>query len=240
MSAAIKIDVRAFERAIRDRVDLLGKDAAKELNKRAGNVAMRAAGFTRKASKGRIMADLWKLHGGKAGKFVEGMRIFKNQYGTWSAKASRKNLTAGGARPTIYKLINYYRRHGKMAGKRKTPKWLENLGTGPGLTGAAMSMARMKFENRAMASIGYIAAGWIKVATDFGRVSKHKVSHLGLAGQSKGTLARPGSLIATLENYATGAAVVSKPALDAAMEVETKDMVDHMQSVLLKKWQRQK
>lgn len=60
-----KIDTAEFQKAMQEYQDVTGKDGVEVVNRTAGDVALRAAGFTPKSSKGKIFKDLWKLWKGR-------------------------------------------------------------------------------------------------------------------------------------------------------------------------------
>ncbi len=204
MSLSLEDSANAFAKQMTDRVRLLGKEAAKELNKRAGNVAFRSAGFTPKTAKSRIASEM------------------KTMVMTDDGHMARFE----------YLVINHFLRTGKFPGKRAwTPLW-----TRKPATGARMHDLRIALEQKAQSTRAYIAAGFLKIASDFGRAVKTKgLSSKGLVGKSGGTLASPGKLVAVLENMARGAEEVGLPAIQKALDVEASDMAANTMEELCKK-----
>ncbi len=199
----LTLDTKEFEKHLNDRIVKLGKDGATELNKRAGNVAMKAAGETPKTKKERITREM------------------KTEVMTEDGHIARFE----------YLVINHFLRTGKFPGQRQWhPQWNRKPAYG-----ARMHDLRIALEQKAQSSRAYIAAGFLKIALDFGRSVKTKgLSSKGLAGKSAGMLATARNLVAILENMARGAEAVAMPALKTALAIEAADMAAHTAEQLFK------
>jgi hypothetical protein len=113
------------------------------INGQGLRVASFAVRETEKANAAKLKASLWSLYGGKesAG---EGKKIYKNQYGSFSRRASRWSK-AGGAKPMVYLLVNAARR---ARGEKR-------------LAGAEMSRAAKKLVGARVRAVAFIKSGWV-------------------------------------------------------------------------------
>ncbi len=85
-------------------------------------------------------------------------------------------------------------------------------------------------------SAGYIRAGWIKAAQDFGGAAKRKVSAKSFAALGRGTRATESRLAASGTNAATGALAVGSEPLRRALDFVGRDMIAYAERKLAKAW----
>jgi len=225
------LDLREFQTAMTRRVDEFHKDAAAELNKRAGDVCLRAIKLTPKTSQAKIEAELTKEKPGS-----EGAKIYKNQYGTFSRKSTRSK-NAFHLTGMAFALVNYYRKHGRLP-RSQTPKFLRTLGTGKRLFGQQLINVGRRLVKSKKSSTAYIAAGFIRAARDFGKTVTMRLSEKGKAADGKGIKATATLLEATIINASTGAEKVAGPALQQAVDSVVADMKKHMAKQIEKRWQK--
>ena len=227
----ITLDLREFQTAMTRRVNEFGKDAAAELNKRAGDVCLRAIKLTPKTSQAKIEDELTREKPGS-----EGAKIYKNQYGTFSRKSTRSK-NAFHLTGLAFALVNYYRKTGRMP-RGQVPKFLASLGTGKPLFGQQLINVGRSLVKRKKSSAAYIAAGFIRAAKDFGKTVTMRLSEKGNAARGGGVKATAKLLEATITNASTGAEKVAGPALQQALDSVVADMTKHMANQLEKRWQK--
>ena len=221
------LDLREFQTAMTRRVDEFHKDAAAELNKRAGDVAFRAIKFTPKTSQAKIDAEL-------KGSKDRGIMMPSGKRST-NKKSKFKEFKMTGL---AYKLVNYYRKHGRLPRGQVPKKMAEGLGTGKPLFGDALIKWASFLVKRKKSSAAYIAAGFIRAAQDFGKTVRMRLSTKGKAFEGEGIKATFALLEATIINASTGAEEVAGPALQQAVDSVVGDMTRHMANQLEKRWQK--
>jgi hypothetical protein len=227
----LTLDLREFQAAMTRRVNEFHKDAAAELNKRAGDVCLRAIKLTPKTSQAKIEAELTREKPGS-----EGAKIYKNQYGTFSRKSSRSK-NAFHLTGMAFALVNYYRKHGRLP-RSQTPKFLRALGTGKPLFGQQLINVGRRLVKSKKSSTAYIAAGFIRAARHFGKTVTMRLSEKGKAADGEGIKATATLLEATIINASTGAEKVAGPALQQAVDSVVADMKKHMAQQLEKRWRK--
>ena len=227
----LTLDLREFQAAMTRRVNEFHKDAAAELNKRAGDVCLRAIKLTPKTSQAKIEAELTREKPGS-----EGAKIYKNQYGTFSRKSTRSK-NAFHLTGMAFALVNYYRKHGRLP-RSQTPKFLRTLGTGKPLFGQQLINVGRRLVKSKKSSTAYIAAGFIRAARHFGKTVTMRLSEKGKAADGKGIKATATLLEATIINASTGAEEVAGPALQQAVDSVVADMKKHMAQQLEKRWKK--
>ena len=99
-------------------------------------------------------------------------------------------------------------------------------------TKAQLDEAARQLVGRAVQSVAYIKAGWVKAAQAFGGATRSKVSDKGLAGQSYGKPASVARPVAEGGNAARGAVKVGTPALQQALNFVGKDLVPDAQKTM--------
>lgn len=85
-------------------------------------------------------------------------------------------------------------------------------------------------------SAGYIKAGWIKAAQEFGGAARGRVSEKSLAGRGYGVRATQGNLKAIGVNLARGAGTVGADALQKALNYVGKDMLSYAEKKIAGVW----
>jgi hypothetical protein len=220
------LDLREFQTAMTRRVDEFHKDAAAELNKRAGDVCLRAIKLTPKTSQAKIDSEM------KASK-NRGIAMPSGKRSTNKKSTFQEFKMTGLA----YALVNYYRKNGRLP-RGQTPKFLAKLGKGKPLFGKTLIDVARKLVNRKKSSAAYIAAGFIRAARDFGKTVTMRLSEKGNAARGGGVKATAMLLEATITNASTGAEKVAGPALQQAVDSVVADMTKHMAKQLEKRWQK--
>jgi len=220
------LDLREFQTAMTRRVDEFHKDAAAELNKRAGDVAFRAIKWTPKTLPAKIDSEM------KASK-NRGIMLPSGKRSTNKKSTFQEFKMTGLA----YKLVNYYRKHGRMP-RGQVPKFLAKLRKGKPLFGKKLIDVAHELVNRKKSSAAYIAAGFIRAARDFGKTVTMRLSKKGKAWRGRGVKATAMLLEATIINASTGAEKVAGPALQRAVDSVVADMTKHMADQLEKRWRK--
>lgn len=220
------LDLREFQTAMTRRVDEFHKDAATELNKRAGDVCLRAIKLTPKTSQAKIDSEM------KASR-NRGIVLPSGKRSTNKKSTFQEFKMTGLA----YALVNYYRKTGRMP-RGQVPKFLAKLGKGKPLFGKTLIDVAHKLVNRKKSSAAYIAAGFIRAARDFGKTVTMRLSEKGNAARGGGVKATAMLLEATITNASTGAEKVAGPALQQALDSVVADMTKHMEKQLEKRWQK--
>lgn len=220
------LDLREFQTAMTRRVDEFHKDAAAELNKRAGDVCLRAIKLTPKTSQAKIDSEM------KASR-NRGIVLPSGKRSTNKKSTFQEFKMTGLA----YALVNYYRKTGRMP-RGQVPKFLARLGKGKSLFGKTLIDVAHKLVNRKKSSAAYIAAGFIRAARDFGKTVTMRLSEKGNAARGGGVKATAMLLEATITNASTGAEKVAGPALQQAVDSVVADMTKHMEKQLEKRWQK--
>ena len=220
------LDLREFQTAMTRRVDEFHKDAATELNKRAGDVCLRAIKLTPKTSQAKIDSEM------KASR-NRGIVLPSGKRSTNKKSTFQEFKMTGLA----YALVNYYRKTGRMP-RGQVPKFLAKLGKGKPLFGKTLIDVAHKLVNRKKSSAAYIAAGFIRAARDFGKTVTMRLSEKGNAARGGGVKATAMLLEATITNASTGAEKVAGPALQQALDSVVADMTKHMAKQLEKRWQK--
>ena len=220
------LDLREFQTAMTRRVDEFHKDAATELNKRAGDVCLRAIKLTPKTLQAKIDSEM------KASK-NRGIVLPSGKRSTNKKSTFQEFKMTGLA----YALVNYYRKTGRMP-RGQVPKFLAKLGKGKPLFGKTLIDVAHKLVNRKKSSAAYIAAGFIRAARDFGKTVTMRLSEKGNAARGGGVKATAMLLEATITNASTGAEKVAGPALQQAVDSVVADMTKHMEKQLEKRWQK--
>ena len=220
------LDLREFQTAMTRRVDEFHKDAAAELNKRAGDVCLRAIKLTPKTSQAKIDSEM------KASR-NRGIVLPSGKRSTNKKSTFQEFKMTGLA----YALVNYYRKTGRMP-RGQVPKFLARLGKGKPLFGKTLIDVAHKLVNRKKSSAAYIAAGFIRAARDFGKTVTMRLSEKGNAARGGGVKATAMLLEATITNASTGAEKVAGPALQQAVDSVVADMTKHMANQLEKRWQK--
>ena len=220
------LDLREFQTAMTRRVDEFHKDAAAELNKRAGDVCLRAIKLTPKTSQAKIDSEM------KASR-NRGIVLPSGKRSTNKKSTFQEFKMTGLA----YALVNYYRKTGRMP-RGQVPKFLAKLGKGKPLFGKTLIDVAHKLVNRKKSSAAYIAAGFIRAARDFGKTVTMRLSEKGNAARGGGVKATAMLLEATITNASTGAEKVAGPALQQAVDSVVADMTKHMAKQLEKRWQK--
>ena len=220
------LDLREFQTAMTRRVDEFHKDAAAELNKRAGDVCLRAIKLTPKTSQAKIDSEM------KASR-NRGIVLPSGKRSTNKKSTFQEFKMTGLA----YALVNYYRKTGRMP-RGQVPKFLAKLGKGKPLFGKTLIDVAHKLVNRKKSSAAYIAAGFIRAARDFGKTVTMRLSEKGNAARGGGVKATAMLLEATITNASTGAEKVAGPALQQALDSVVADMTKHMAKQLEKRWQK--
>ena len=220
------LDLREFQTAMTRRVDEFHKDAAAELNKRAGDVCLRAIKLTPKTSQAKIDSEM------KASR-NRGIVLPSGKRSTNKKSTFQEFKMTGLA----YALVNYYRKTGRMP-RGQVPKFLAKLGKGKPLFGKTLIDVAHKLVNRKKSSAAYIAAGFIRAARDFGKTVAMRLSEKGNAARGGGVKATAMLLEATITNASTGAEKVAGPALQQALDSVVADMTKHMAKQLEKRWQK--
>ena len=220
------LDLREFQTAMTRRVDEFHKDAATELNKRAGDVCLRAIKLTPKTSQAKIDSEM------KASR-NRGIVLPSGKRSTNKKSTFQEFKMTGLA----YALVNYYRKTGRMP-RGQVPKFLAKLGKGKPLFGKTLIDVAHKLVNRKKSSAAYIAAGFIRAARDFGKTVTMRLSEKGNAARGGGVKATAMLLEATITNASTGAEKVAGPALQQAVDSVVADMTKHMEKQLEKRWQK--
>lgn len=220
------LDLREFQTAMTRRVDEFHKDAATELNKRAGDVCLRAIKLTPKTSQAKIDSEM------KASR-NRGIVLPSGKRSTNKKSTFQEFKMTGLA----YALVNYYRKTGRMP-RGQVPKFLDRLGKGKPLFGKTLIDVAHKLVNRKKSSAAYIAAGFIRAARDFGKTVTMRLSEKGNAARGGGVKATAMLLEATITNASTGAEKVAGPALQQAVDSVVADMTKHMANQLEKRWQK--
>ena len=220
------LDLREFQTAMTRRVDEFHKDAAAELNKRAGDVCLRAIKLTPKTSQAKIDSEM------KASR-NRGIVLPSGKRSTNKKSTFQEFKMTGLA----YALVNYYRKTGRMP-RGQVPKFLAKLGKGKPLFGKTLIDVAHKLVNRKKSSAAYIAAGFIRAARDFGKTVTMRLSEKGNAARGGGVKATAMLLEATITNASTGAEKVAGPALQQAVDSVVADMTKHMEKQLEKRWQK--
>ena len=210
------LDLREFQTAMTRRVDEFHKDAAAELNKRAGDVCLRAIKLTPKTSQAKIDSEM------KASR-NRGIVLPSGKRSTNKKSTFQEFKMTGLA----YALVNYYRKTGRMP-RGQVPKFLAKLGKGKPLFGKTLIDVAHKLVNRKKSSAAYIAAGFIRAARDFGKTVTMRLSEKGNAARGGGVKATAMLLEATITNASTGAEKVAGPALQQAVDSVVADMTKHM------------
>ena len=217
------LDLREFQTAMTRRVDEFHKDAATELNKRAGDVCLRAIKLTPKTSQAKIDSEM------KASR-NRGIVLPSGKRSTNKKSTFQEFKMTGLA----YALVNYYRKTGRMP-RGQVPKFLAKLGKGKPLFGKTLIDVAHKLVNRKKSSAAYIAAGFIRAARDFGKTVTMRLSEKGNAARGGGVKATAMLLEATIINASTGAEKVAGPALQQALDSVVDDMTKHMAKQLEKR-----
>ena len=217
------LDLREFQTAMTRRVDEFHKDAATELNKRAGDVCLRAIKLTPKTLQAKIDSEM------KASK-NRGIVLPSGKRSTNKKSTFQEFKMTGLA----YALVNYYRKTGRMP-RGQVPKFLAKLGKGKPLFGKTLIDVAHKLVNRKKSSAAYIAAGFIRAARDFGKTVTMRLSEKGNAARGGGVKATAMLLEATIINASTGAEKVAGPALQQALDSVVDDMTKHMAKQLEKR-----
>ena len=217
------LDLREFQTAMTRRVDEFHKDAATELNKRAGDVCLRAIKLTPKTSQAKIDSEM------KASR-NRGIVLPSGKRSTNKKSTFQEFKMTGLA----YALVNYYRKTGRMP-RGQVPKFLAKLGKGKPLFGKTLRDVAHKLVNRKKSSAAYIAAGFIRAARDFGKTVTMRLSEKGNAARGGGVKATAMLLEATIINASTGAEKVAGPALQQALDSVVDDMTKHMAKQLEKR-----
>ena len=220
------LDLREFQTAMTRRVDEFHKDAAAELNKRAGDVCLRAIKLTPKTSQAKIDSEM------KASR-NRGIVLPSGKRSTNKKSTFQEFKMTGLA----YALVNYYRKTGRMP-RGQVPKFLAKLGKGKPLFGKTLIDVAHKLVNRKKSSAAYIAAGFIRAARDFGKTVTMRLSEKGNAARGGGVKATAMLLEATITNASTGAEKVAGPALQQAVDSVVADLTKHMEKQLEKRWQK--
>lgn len=220
------LDLREFQTAMTRRVDEFHKDAAAELNKRAGDVCLRAIKLTPKTSQAKIDSEM------KASR-NRGIVLPSGKRSTNKKSTFQEFKMTGLA----YALVNYYRKTGRMP-RGQVPKFLARLGKGKPLFGKTLIDVAHKLVNRKKSSAAYIAAGFIRAARDFGKTVTMRLSEKGNAARGGGVKATAILLEATITNASTGAEKVAGPALQQAVDSVVADMTKHMANQLEKRWRK--
>ena len=220
------LDLREFQTAMTRRVDEFHKDAAAELNKRAGDVCLRAIKLTPKTSQAKIDSEM------KASR-NRGIVLPSGKRSTNKKSTFQEFKMTGLA----YALVNYYRKTGRMP-RGQVPKFLAKLGKGKPLFGKTLIDVAHKLVNRKKSSAAYIAAGFIRAAREFGKTVTMRLSEKGNAARGGGVKATAMLLEATITNASTGAEKVAGPALQQAVDSVVADMTKHMAKQLEKRWQK--
>ena len=220
------LDLREFQTAMTRRVDEFHKDAAAELNKRAGDVCLRAIKLTPKTSQAKIDSEM------KASR-NRGIVLPSGKRSTNKKSTFQEFKMTGLA----YALVNYYRKTGRMP-RGQVPKFLAKLGKGKPLFGQQLINVAASLVKRKKSSAAYIAAGFIRAARDFGKTVTMRLSEKGNAALGGGVKATAMLLEATITNASTGAEKVAGPALQQAVDSVVADMTKHMANQLEKRWQK--
>jgi hypothetical protein len=95
--------------------------------------------------------------------------------------------------------------------------------------GKEMGVAASNFMKGRMKTIGYIKAGWLNAALDFGATLSKRPYPKGFAAKGYGKKASPLNLNAALANFATGANLVGVAGLQRAIDETARDMIDYAQ-----------
>ena len=220
------LDLREFQTAMTRRVDEFHKDAAAELNKRAGDVCLRAIKLTPKTSQAKIDSEM------KASR-NRGIALPSGKRSTNKKSTFQEFKMTGLA----YALVNYYRKTGRMP-RGQVPKFLAKLGKGKPLFGQQLINVAASLVKRKKPSAAYIAAGFSRAARDFGKTVTMRLSEKGNAARGGGVKATAMLLQATITNASTGAELVAGPALQQAVDSVVADMTKHMAKQLEKRWQK--
>lgn len=85
-------------------------------------------------------------------------------------------------------------------------------------------------------SAGYIKAGWIKAAQEFGGAARGRVSEKSLAGRGYGVRATQSSAKAIGANLARGASTIGADALQKALDYVGQDMTAYAEKKLAQPW----
>ena len=101
---------------------------------------------------------------------------------------------------------------------------------------AEIDDAAVRFIRARVASRGYIAAGFFKALAVFRPGSARRVSDRGLAGKGRASRATASRLVATFENFASGANTIAAPALQTALDNEGAQMQRYGEKMLSKAW----
>lgn len=101
-----------------------------------------------------------------------------------------------------------------------------------GITSKALGRKATKEEvgrmiKRRRSAIGYLKAGWVQAAKDFGGNPRVRYSGKGEAREGRGVKARATKLLAELSNTAPAIELYGKPGFEKAVEETIIDMVEH-------------
>lgn len=150
-----------------------------------------------------------------------------------ASRASRHTPreTPAGIKADLSKMSNGGRHYGPWLFVLTNAK-RKKMGLSP-VGGKSMSGPAIEFMKKRQASRAYIAAGWLPAIIMFGGHPKkegenHKNSRIHRAHNK---LATPTSLIALLENTATGSGEVGWDALKTAIDEDTADMLEHVERI---------
>lgn len=110
-----------------------------------------------------------------------------------------------------------------LTNAKRKKKGLSSVG------GKAMSGPAIEFMKGRNSSAAYIAAGWLPAIIKFGGHSKREVHSKSKINEAQNKLATAGDLVAILENTARGSGDVGFEALEKAIAIDTRDMLEHVE-----------
>ena len=224
LAAMLTLDISSLEKALAAVQSATKRPLADSLNRAALHVIIGSGAgpgamrLTPVAKKEKIKADLSRSMGGK--KASEGVKIYRNQYGTFSRRSSRSKGAAGDS------LLKY------IALSRLKKRGIARP------TGEQIQALMNKILASRLAATGYTAfAGWHKAATALGGRGVRGVDPKRF-GQSE---ARHGSaskatandLAATIINTAPQAEEIGSEALQQAVENAAQDLLNYAQKKLM-------
>jgi hypothetical protein len=203
-----ELDTKDFDRAINNLVLHSHKSWSEEINKRALNIAFRAAKGTPRASQEKIEADLTKT--------------------TVTKNLSKKGRVLKKPKKRYIPSILAYKIVAKRVGL-------------PGLSHTAMGIAAKKFIGGRKSSAGFTAFGWnpaILALGGHGLGSKKASFDKTVAAGGFATKATENTLEAILVNRAPMALKIGSAALQAAIDDEAAEMIDHLEKKLEEDWKK--
>lgn len=214
------LDTREFSEALQFVRQATKKDAVTLLNRAGLHVVIGGKGVkgamqrTPKADPKKIQSTLERNVGGKGAS--EGVKIYKNQYGTFSRRTSRSKGAAGNS------MLKY------IALKR-----LQKAGTAKPNEGQIQAVMDAIMRQRVSAA-GYTAyAGWNNAAKAFGgtglkgKKAPQKGFRSSKAAHGYGSKASARALEAVLANTAPMAGKIGAAALQAAVNDVARDLVEY-------------